>query len=306
MTNEILLTENFLHGRIEKTTCRSKQIYLLRLKRLNVFTKTEAQAIKEISIYGKTPEQFIAQIIFKGDVAKVDQLLKDPINVLDDVLSIKFTDDINRTGPQVIMCVAYGGEKPYIIFASCGNKFITTTKFIDYGIKPKVTASYWHSHRVFERLCNDITLTELYKNIKIKYRKEELIGTNIVRSIKGYIVNTPVYEYKLIAPFKIDKLLKYVEEVLSNKRTYTLCVCEENFKQLFPKDFYDAITLDDGVKLISDYNDMIRKYSVNKYYHIMRVKVCVYNGQIIDMKSVFTTEFNLTNQLGKIVNKINN
>ena len=306
MTNEILLTENFLHGRIEKTTCRSKQIYLLRLKRLNIFTKTEAQAIKEISIYGKTPEQFISQIMFKGDIEKVDQLLKDPINVLDDVLSIKFTDDINRTGPQVIMCVAYGGEKPYIIFASCGNKFITTTKFIDYGIKPKVTASYWHSRRVFERLCKDITLTELYKNIEIKYRKEELIGTNIVRSIKGYIVNTPVYEYKLLVPLKIDKLLKYVEEVLSNKRTYTLCVCEENFKQLFPKDFYDAITLDDGVKLISDYNDMIRKYSVNKYYHIMRVKVCVYNGQIIDMKSVFATEFNLTNQLGKIVNKINN
>ena len=306
MTNEILLSENFLHGRIEKTTCRSKQIYLLRLKRLNIFTKTEAQAIKEVSIYGKTPEQFIAQIMFNGDIEKVNGLLKDPVNTLEDVLSIKFTDDINRTGPQVIICVAYGGEKPYIIFASCGNRFITTTKFIDYGIKPKVCASYWHSRRIFERLCNDITNAELYENIKIKYKKEEMIGLNIIRSISGYMVNTPVYEYKLLAPLKIDKLLKYIEEVLSDNRTYTLCVCEENFKQLFPKDFYDAITLDDGVKLISDYNDMIRKYSVNKYYHIMRVKVCVYNGQIIGIKSVFATEFNLTNQLGKIVNKINN
>ena len=51
---------------------------------------------------------------------------------------------------------------------------------------------------------------------------------------------------------------------------------------------------------------MIKKYSINKYYHIMQVKVYVYNGQIIDMKSVFATEFNLTNQLGKIVDKINN
>lgn len=230
MTNETLLTETFLHGRVEKTTCRSKQIYLLRLKRLNIFTKLEALAIKEIGVYNKTPEQFIAQIVFNGDVEKVDQLLKDPVNVLDDVLSVKFTDDMNRTGPQVVICVAYGGEKPYIIFASCGNKFITTSKFIDYGIKPKVSATYWHSRRVFERLCKDITLTELYQNIKIKYRKEEIIGVNITRSIHGYIVNTPVYEYKLIAPLKIDKLLKYVEEVLSNKRTYTLCVCEENLK----------------------------------------------------------------------------
>ena len=36
MTNE-LLTENFLHGRIEKITCQSKKIYLLRLKRLKIF-----------------------------------------------------------------------------------------------------------------------------------------------------------------------------------------------------------------------------------------------------------------------------
>lgn len=305
MTNETLLTENFLHGRVEKTTCKSKQIYLLRLKRLNIFTKTEALTIKEIGVYNKTPEQFIAQIVFNGDIEKVDGLLKDPVNVLDDVLSVKFTDDMNRTGPQVVICVAYGGEKPYIIFASCGNKFITTSKFIDYGIKPKVSATYWHSRRIFERLCRDITLTELYKNIKIKYRKEEMLGVNIIRSISSYIVNTPVYEYKLIAPMKIDKLLKYVQEVLSNKRTYTLCVCEETFKQLFPKDFYDAVTLNDGVKLISDYNNIIKKYSINKYYHIMQVKIYVYNGQIIDMKSVFATEFNLTNQLGKIVNKIN-
>ena len=192
MTNE-LLTENFLYGRIEKITCQSKQMYLLRLKRLNIFTKAKAQAIKEVSIYGKTPEQFIAQIMFNGDIEKVSNLLKDPVNTLEDVLSIKFTDDINRTGPQVIICVAYGGEKPYIIFASCGNRFITTTKFIDYGIKPKVCASYWHSRRVFERLCNDITNAELYENIKIKYKKEEIIGSSIIRSISGYMVNTPIY-----------------------------------------------------------------------------------------------------------------
>lgn len=301
MTNE-LLTENFLYGRIEKTTCRSKQIYLLRLKRLNVFTKSEAQAIKEIGVYNKTPEQFIAQIIFKGDVEKVDQLLKDPVNVLDDVLSVKFTDDMNRTGPQVVMCVAYGGEKPYIIFASCGNKFITTTKFIDYGIKPKVCASYWHSRRVFERLCNDITNAELYENIKIKYKKEEMIGLNIIRSISRYMVNTPIYEYKLVAPLKVSRLLKYIQGVLSNDRSYTLCIFEDGFKQLFPKEFYNALTLDDGVKLVSDYNNMLKKYSANKNYHIMRVKVYVYNGQIIDMKSIFSTEVNLTNPLGKVVN----
>lgn len=301
MTNE-LLTENFLYGRIEKTTCRSKQIYLLRLKRLNVFTKSEAQAIKEIGVYNKTPEQFIAQIIFKGDVEKVDQLLKDPVNVLDDVLSVKFTDDMNRTGPQVVMCVAYGGEKPYIIFASCGNKFITTTKFIDYGIKPKVCASYWHSRRVFERLCNDITNAELYENIKIKYKKEEMIGLNINRSISGYIVNTPIYEYKLVAPLKVSRLLKYIQGVLSNDRSYTLCIFEDGFKELFPKEFYNALTLDDGVKLVSDYNNMLKKYSANKNYHIMLVKVYVYDGQIIDMKSIFSTEVNLTNPLGKVVN----
>ena len=301
MTNE-LLTENFLHGRIEKITCQSKQMYLLRLKRLNVFTKAEAQAIKEVSIYGKTPEQFIAQIMFNGDIEKVNSLLKDPVSTLEDVLSIKFTDDINRTGPQVIICVAYGGENPYIIFASCGNKFITTTKFIDYGIKPKVCASYKHSRRVFERLCNDITNAELYENIKIKYKKEEMIGSNIIRSISGYMVNTPIYEYKLVAPLKIARLLKYIQRVLSNDRSYTLCIFEDEFKELFPKEFYNALTLDDGVKLVSDYNDMLKKYSANKNYHIMRVKVYIYDGQIIDMKSIFSAEINLTNPLGKIAN----
>ena len=301
MTNE-LLTENFLYGRIEKITCQSKQMYLLRLKRLNIFTKAEAQAIKEVSIYGKTPEQFIAQIMFNGDIEKVDSLMKDPVNVLEDVLSIKFTDDINRNGPQVIICVAYGGEKPYIVFASCGNRFITTTKFIDYGIKPKVCASYWHSRRVFERLCNDITNAELYKNIKIKYKKEEIIGSNIIRSISGYMVNTPIYEYKLVAPLKITRILKYIQGVLSNDRSYTLCIFEDGFKELFPKEFYNALTLDDGVKLVSDYNDILKKYSTNKNYHIMRVKVYVYDGQIIDMKSTFSTEVNLTNPLGKVVN----
>ena len=301
MTNE-LLTENFLHGRVEKITCQNKQMYLLRLKRLNIFTKAKAQAIKEVSIYDKTPEQFIAQIMFNGDIEKVSSLLKDPVNTLEDVLSIKFTDDINRTGPQVIICVAYGGKKPYIIFASCGNRFITTTKFIDYGIKPKVCASYLHSRRVFERLCNDITNAELYKNIKIKYKKEEIIGSNIIRSINGYMVNTPIYEYKLVAPLKITRLLKYIQGVLSNDRSYTLCIFEDGFKELFPKDFYNALTLNDGVKLVSDYNDMLKKYSANKNYHIMRVKVYVYDGQIIDMKSIFSTEVNLTNPLGKVVN----
>ena len=301
MTNE-LLTENFLHGRIEKITCQSKKIYLLRLKRLNIFTKSEAISLKEIGVYDKTPEQFIAQIMFNGDIEKVNGLLKDPVNTLEDVLSIKFTDDMNRTGPQVIICVAYGGEKPYIVFASCGNRFITTTKFIDYGIKPKVCASYWHSRRVFERLCNDITNTELYKNIKIKYKKEEIIGSNIIRSISGYMVNTPIYEYKLVAPLKITRLLKYIQGVLSNDRSYTLCIFEDGFKELFPKEFYNALTLDDGVKLVSDYIDILKKYSANKNYHIMRVKVYVYDGQIIDMKSIFSTEVNLTNPLGKVVN----
>ena len=301
MTNE-LLTENFLYGRIEKITCQSKQMYLLRLKRLNIFTKAEAQAIKEVSIYGKTPEQFIAQIMFNGDIEKVNGLLKDPINTLEDVLSIKFTDNINRTGTQVIICVAYGGEKPYIVFASCSNRFITTTKFIDYGIKPKVCASYWHSRRVFERLCNDITNAELYKNIKIKYKKDEIIGSNIIRSISGYMVNTPIYEYKLVAPLKITRLLKYIQGVLSNDRSYTLCIFEDGFKELFPKEFYNALTLDDGVKLVSDYNNILKKYSANKNYHIMRVKVYVYDGQIIDIKSIFSTEVNLTNPLGKVVN----
>ena len=297
MTNE-LLTENFLHGRIEKITCQSKKIYLLRLKRLNIFTKSEAISIKEIGVYDKTPEQFIAQIMFNGDIEKVNGLLKDPVNVLEDVLSVKFTDDMNRTGPQVIICVAYGGEKPYIIFASCGNRFITITKFIDYGIKPKVCASYWHSRRVFERLCNDITNAELYKNIKIKYKKDEIIGSNIIRSISGYMVNTPIYEYKLIAPLRINKILKYIQEVLSNNKSYI----DDNFKQLFPKEFYDAITLNDGVKLISDYDKMIKKYSFNKKYHIMQIKIYVYNGKIIDLKSMFSTEINITNPLGKIDN----
>ena len=305
VTSEIN-AESFLYGKIEKTTCKTKQMYLLRVKRLNIFTKDEAKVIKEISIYDKTPEEYISQIIFKGDIKKVDQLLKDPINVLKDVLSIPMTDDINRTGPQVIICVAYGGEKPYIVFASCSNRFIAMPKFIDYGIKTKVSASPYRQYcRVFERLCNDITLTELYKGNIIKYRKEELIGTNIIRSISGYIINTPVYEYKLMAPMKIEKLLNYIKEIISNKRLYTLCVSEENLKQLFPKDFYDAVTLNDGVKLVSDYNDMIKKYLANKYYYIIRVKIYVYNGQIIDLNSEFCTEFNLTNQLGKIVNKIN-
>ena len=47
---------------------------------------------------------------------------------------------------------------------------------------------------------------------------------------------------------------------------------------------------------------MLKKYSANKNYHIMRVKVYVYDGQIIDMKSIFSTKVNLTNPLGKVVN----
>lgn len=297
MTNE-LLTENFLHGRIEKITCQSKKIYLLRLKRLNIFTKSEAISIKEIGVYDKTPEQFIAQIIFNGDIKKVDNLLKDPVNTLEDVLSVKITDNMNRIGPQVIICVAYGGKKPYIIFASCSDKFITTTKFINYGIKPKICATYWRSRKVFERLCRDITITELYKNIKIKYKKKEITGLNITRTINGHIANTPIYEYKLIAPLRINKILKYIQEVLSNNKSYI----DDNFKQLFPKEFYDAITLNDGVKLISDYDKMIKKYSFNRKYHIMQIKIYVYNGKIIDLKSMFSTEINMTNPLGKVVN----
>ena len=297
MTNE-LLTENFLHGRIEKITCQSKKIYLLRLKRLNIFTKSEAISIKEIGVYDKTPEQFIAQIMFNGDIEKVNGLLKDPVNTLEDVLSVKITDNMNRIGPQVIICVAYGGKKPYIIFASCSNKFIATSEFINYGIKPKICATYWRSLKVFERLCRDITITELYKNIKIKYKKKEIIGLNITRTINGHIANTPIYEYKLIAPLRINKILKYIQEVLSNNKSYI----DDNFKQLFPKEFYDAITLNDGVKLISDYDKMIKKYSFNKKYHIMQIKIYVYNGKIIDLKSMFSTEINITNPLGKIDN----
>ena len=297
MTNE-LLTENFLHGRIEKITCQSKKIYLLRLKRLNIFTKSEAISLKEIGVYDKTPEQFIAQIMFNGDIEKVNGLLKDPVNTLEDVLSVKITDNMNRIGPQVIICVAYGGKKPYIIFASCSNKFIATTKFINYGIKPKICATYWRSLKVFERLCRDITITELYKNIKIKYKKKEIVGLNITRTINGNIANTPIYEYKLIAPLRINKILKYIQEVLSNNKSYI----DDNFKQLLPKEFYDAITLNDGVKLISDYDKMIKKYSFNKKYHIMQIKIYVYNGKIIDLKSMFSTEINMTNPLGKIAN----
>lgn len=297
MTNE-LLTENFLHGRIEKITCQSKKIYLLRLKRLNIFTKSEAISIKEIGVYDKTPEQFIAQIMFNGDIEKVNGLLKDPVNTLEDVLSVKITDNMNRIGPQVIICVAYGGKKPYIIFASCSNKFIATSKFINYGIKPKICATYWRSCKVFERLCKDITITELYKNIKIKYKKKEITGLNITRTINGHIANIPIYEYKLIAPLRINKILKYIQEVLSNNKSYI----DDNFKQLFPKEFYDAITLNDGVKLISDYNKMIKKYSFNRKYHIMQIKIYVYNGKIIDLKSMFSTEINMTNPLGKIAN----
>ena len=297
MTNE-LLTENFLHGRIEKITCQSKKIYLLRLKRLNIFTKSEAISIKEIGVYDKTPEQFIAQIMFNGDIEKVNGLLKDPVNTLEDVLSVKITDNMNRIGPQVIICVAYGGKKPYIIFASCSNKFIATSKFINYGIKPKICATYWRSCKVFQRLCKDITITELYKNIKIKYKKKEIIGLNITRTINGHIANTPIYEYKLIAPLRINKILKYIQEVLSNNKS---CI-DDNFKQLFPKEFYDAITLNDGVKLISDYDKMIKKYSFNRKYHIMQIKIYVYNGKIIDLKSMFSTEINMTNPLGKVVN----
>ena len=116
------------------------------------------------------------------------------------------------------------------------------------------------------------------------------------------MVNTPIYEYKLVAPLKITRLLKYIQGVLSNDRSYTLCIFDDGFKELFPKDFYNALTLNDGVKLVSDYNDMLKKYSANKNYHIMRVKVYVYDGQIIDMKSIFSTEVNLTNPLGKVVN----
>ena len=297
MTNE-LLTENFLHGRIEKITCQSKKIYLLRLKRLNIFTKSETISIKEIGVYDKTPEQFIAQIMFNGDIEKVDNLLKDPVNTLEDVLSVKITDNMNRIGPQVIICVAYGGKKPYIIFASCSNKFIATSKFINYGIKPKICATYWRSCKVFQRLCKDITITELYKNIKIKYKKKEIIGLNITRTINGHNANTPIYEYKLIAPLRINKILKYIQEVLSNNKSYI----DDNFKQLFPKEFYDAITLNDGVKLISDYDKMIKKYSFNRKYHIMQIKIYVYNGKIIDLKSMFSTEINMTNPLGKVVN----
>ena len=297
MTNE-LLTENFLHGRIEKITCQSKKIYLLRLKRLNIFTKSEAISIKEIGVYDKTPEQFIAQIMFNGDIEKVNGLLKDPVNTLEDVLSVKITDNMNRIGPQVIICVAYGGKKPYIIFASCSNKFIATSKFINYGIKPKICATYWRSCKVFERLCKDITITELYKNIKIKYKKKEITGLNITRTINGHIANIPIYEYKLIAPLRINKILKYIQEVLSNNKSYI----DDNFKQLFPKEFYDAITLNDGVKLISDYDKMIKKYSFNRKYHIMQIKIYVYNGKIIDLKSMFSTEINMTNPLGKVVN----
>ena len=297
MTNE-LLTENFLHGRIEKITCQSKKIYLLRLKRLNIFTKSEAISLKEIGVYDKTPEQFIAQIMFNGDIEKVNGLLKDPVNTLEDVLSVKITDNMNRIGPQVIICVAYGGKKPYIIFASCSNKFIATSKFINYGTKPKICATYWRSLKVFERLCRDITITELYKNIKIKYKKKEITGLNITRTINGHIANTPIYEYKLIAPLRINKILKYIQEVLSNNKSYI----DDNFKQLFPKEFYDAITLNDGVKLISDYDKMIKKYSFNKKYHIMQIKIYVYNGKIIDLKSMFSTEINITNPLGKIAN----
>lgn len=297
MTNE-LLTENFLHGRIEKITCQSKKIYLLRLKRLNIFTKSEAISIKEIGVYDKTPEQFIAQIMFNGDIEKVNGLLKDPVNTLENVLSVKITDNMNRIGPQVIICVAYGGKKPYIIFASCSDKFITTPKFINYGIKPKICATYWRSCKVFERLCKDITITELYKNIKIKYKKKEIVGLNITRTINGHIANTPIYEYKLIAPLRINKILKYIQEVLSNNKSYI----DDNFKELFPKEFYDAITLNDGVKLISDYDKMIKKYSFNRKYHIMQIKIYVYNGKIIDLKSMFSTEINMTNPLGKIAN----
>lgn len=297
MPNE-LLTENFLHGRIEKITCQSKKIYLLRLKRLNIFTKSEAISIKEIGVYDKTPEQFIAQIMFNGDIEKVNGLLEDPVNTLEDVLSVKITDNMNRIGPQVIICVAYGGKKPYIIFASCSDKFITTPKFINYGIKPKICATYWRSRKVFERLCKDITITELYKNIKIKYKKKEITGLNITRTINGHIANTPIYEYKLIAPLRINKILKYIQEVLSNNKSYI----DDNFKQLFPKEFYDAITFNDGVKLISDYDKMIKKYSFNRKYHIMQIKIYVYNGKIIDLKSMFSTEINMTNPLGKVVN----
>lgn len=295
MTND-LLTENFLYGKIEKITCQSKKIYLLRLKRLNIFTKSEAISIKEIGVYDKTPEQFIAQIMFNGDIEKVNGLLKDPVNTLEDVLSVKITDNMNRVGPQVIICVAYGGKKPYIIFASCSNKFIATSKFINYGIKPKICATYWRSRKVFERLCKDITITELYKNIKIEYKKREIIGLNITRT--GHIANAPIYEYKLIAPLRINKISKYIQEVLSNNKSYI----DDNFKQLFPKEFYDAITLNDGVKLISDYDKMIKKYSFNRKYHIMQIKIYVYNGKIIDLKSMFSTEINMTNLLGKMAN----
>ena len=236
--------------------------------------------------------------MFNGDIEKVNGLLKDPVNTLEDVLSVKITDNMNRIGPQVIICVAYGGKKPYIIFASCSNKFIATSKFINYGIKPKICATYWRSLKVFERLCRDITITELYKNIKIKYKKKEITGPNITRTINGHIANTPIYEYKLIAPLRINKILKYIQEVLSNNKSYI----DDNFKQLFPKEFYDAITLNDGVKLISDYDKMIKKYSFNRKYHIMQIKIYVYNGKIIDLKSMFSTEINITNPLGKIAN----
>ena len=39
-----------------------------------------------------------------------------------------------------------------------------------------------------------------------------------------------------------------------------------------------------------------------KKYHIMQIKIYVYNGKIIDLKSMFSTEINLTNPLGKIAN----
>ena len=47
---------------------------------------------------------------------------------------------------------------------------------------------------------------------------------------------------------------------------------------------------------------MIKKYSFNKKYHIMQIKIYVYNGKIIDLKTMFSTEINITNPLGKIAN----
>ena len=291
--------EEFANGRVELYDYPNKCLKLIRIKRLNIFTKEEVEKYKSLFIHTMTPEQYIAQVMFNGDMNKVNDLLLNDKATIEKVLPSSdspMPDEINRTGPQIVICIVYGCDIPYIAFVSCSNKFVANKKFLKYGLKTRANCTFTFSYNMFKAFCENVSVLDLYENTYVNHKK--MINKGISRNIIDYIGGSPVYEYNLTVPVFLKQ---YITAVISYEEKKKPVI---NLKTIFPKDFYSLIAMNDGMDLINKYCDIVDKYSDKKNIKLIKAKLYVYNNMIIHIKYQVNATINLRDIIGNMVSDV--